>query len=324
MVLQTLRYQVVPGWEQLPPGFTHRDCVGVAVDSKDNVYLFTRDQPRVIVYDRSGTFIRSFGEGFFTDRTHGITIGPDDSLYCVDEGVHCVYKMTPTGEVLLTIGNKGTAAETGYDGTLDSITGGGPFNRPTNVAIAPNGDLYVSDGYGNCKIHRFSATGEHIQSWGEPGTDPGQFFLPHGVAVAADGRVFVADRESDRVQIFTPDGQFIEEWTDVQRPTNVRIGNDGRVYVSELWWRVGMHSYTHGDITQDMPARVSVFDPTGHLLARWGGPDRTAAGKFIAPHDLCVDSHGDVYVTEVTYTFAGKLGLVPEDAHTFQKFALQG
>lgn len=322
------RYQFVEGWEQLPAGFTHRDCVGVSVDSRDNIYLFTRDEPRLIVYDRGGRFLRSWGEGFFTDRTHGVTVGPDDSVYCVDEGNHCLYKFSPTGELLLTIGTrgvnaKGEAVATGYDGTLESITGGPHFNRPTNVAVAPNGDLYVSDGYGNCKVHHFSAAGEHIRSWGNPGTGPGQLNLPHGIAVAPDGRVLVADRENDRIQWFTPDGRYLEAWTDVQRPTNLALDGAGNVYVSELWWRIGQRSQVHGDIVDDKPGRVSVFDPAGRLLARWGGPDRTAPGSFIAPHDVAVDSRGDVYVAEVTHTFAGRAGLVPPDSHTFQKFAQQ-
>ena len=326
--IQTLRYRVVDGWEQLPATFTHLDCVGVDVDSRDNVYLFTRNQPRVIVYRRDGTFLRSWGEGFFTDRTHGITIGPDDSVYCVDEGVHCLYKMTPAGELLQTIGTegigkKGVAGQTGYDGTLESIRGGPHFNRPTNLAIAPNGDLYVSDGYGNCKVHRFSAAGEHIQSWGNPGTGPGQFNLPHGVAVTADGRVIVADRENDRLQFFSPTGEFLTQWTDVQRPTNVDVDREGRIYVSELWWRVGQRSQVQGEITRDQFGRVSVFSPDGTLLARWGheGGAPTDAGRLIAPHDVCVDSHGDVYVAEVTNTFAVKPGAVPANSHTFQKFA---
>jgi DNA-binding beta-propeller fold protein YncE len=324
------RYQVIEDWERLPAGFTHRDCVGVDVDSRDNVYLFTRDQPRVIVYDRDGAFLRSWGQrpegapgGLFTPRTHGLTVGPDDTIYCVDEGSHCVYQFTPTGELLRTIGTPGAAADTGYDGTMASIRGGPPFNKPTNLAVAPGGDLYISDGYGNCKIHRFSPTGELIQSWGEPGTGPGQFHLPHGIGVAADGRVLVADRENDRIQVFSPEGRFLEQWTDVQRPTNIRFDREGRVYVSELWWRVGQRSETHGEITEDRPGRVSIFDAEGRLLTRWGSPDRCAPGQFIAPHDIAVDSRGDLYVAEVTHTFAGSAGLVPADAHTFQKFSRQ-
>jgi DNA-binding beta-propeller fold protein YncE len=320
---ENLCYQVIEGWEQLPSGFTHLDCVGVDVDSHDNVYLFTRDQPRVIVYSRDGAYLRSWGEELFTPRTHGLTVGPDDTVYCTDEGRHCIYQFTPTGELLRTIGTPGVAAETGYDGKMASIRGGPPFNKPTNLAVAPNGDLYVSDGYGNCKVHRFSPTGGLIQSWGEPGTGPGGFNLPHGIGVAADGRVFVADRENDRIQIFSSQGQFLEQWTDVQRPTNVRFDREGRVYISELWWRPGQRSQVHGAISEDKPGRVSVFDSAGRLLTRWGGPDRCAPGNFIAPHDLCIDSRGDVYVVEVTHTFAGSAGLVPPDAHTFQKFRRQ-
>lgn len=318
-------YEVLETWEQLPGGFTHQDCVGVGVDTQDNVYLFTRGQSRVLVYSGEGAFLRSWGEDLFTARTHGLTVGPDDRVYCVDEGNHCIYVFTPAGDLLTTIGTPGLAAETGYDGhTMASIRGGPPFNRPTNLAIAPGGDLYVTDGYGNCKVHRFSATGALIQSWGEPGTEPGQFYLPHGLRVAADGRVFVADRENDRLQIFSPDGRFLEQWTDVQRPTNIAIDGTGNVYVAELWWRVGDRSQAHGAIVADQPGRVSIFDASGRLIARWGGPDRCAPGNFVAPHDICVDARGDLYVAEVTHTHGGPTGLIPPDCHTFQKFRYRG
>jgi len=189
------------------------------------------------------------------------------------------------------------------------------------VAIAPNGDLYVCDGYANARIHRFSADGTLIQSWGEPGTAPGQFNLPHDVWVAPDGRVFVADRENDRIQIFSPVGQFLEQWTHVQRPTGLCI-RDGLIYVSELWWILGQRSFRLGKVERDMPGRVSVLDMSGKLLTRFGHEgERTAPGNFIAPHGICADSRGDIYVAEVTHTFAASRGLVPAGSHTFQKFA---
>jgi hypothetical protein len=322
----SLGYSVVEGWEQLPDGWAHLDCVGVDVDAEDNVYLLTREKARLIVYDRQGRFLRSWGEDIFTERTHGLTVSPDGRVYCVDDGAHCVYLFSPTGELLQTIGNKGVASDTGYDGTLQSIRGGPPFNRPTNLAVAPGGDLYVTDGYGNCKVHRFSAKGELIQSWGDPGNGPGQFNLPHGLAVAADGRVLVADRENDRVQIFTPDGKFIGAWTDLQRPTNVRIGSDGLFYVSELWWRLGQVSQVHGETTTDKPGRVSVFDADGKVVTRFGSSSerRAEPGYFVAPHDIAVDSRGDVYVAEVTNTFGVRPGEVPAGTHSFQKFARGG
>jgi hypothetical protein len=321
MVTAAIQYDVVTGWEQLPATFTHLDVVGVDVDSRDRVFVFTRAQPRVIVYAPDGTFLESWGEGFFTERTHGITIAPDDTVYCVDEGAQVVYHFSSKGELLQTIGTVGVASDTGYDGrTLESIRGGGPFNRPTNVAIGPNGDLYVTDGYGNARVHRFSKDGKLIQSWGESGTGPGQFYLVHGICIDSESRVLVADRENDRIQIFDLDGGYREEWTDVQRPTNVCAGSDGLFYVSELWRPVGHKSFTSGVTEVDLPGRVSVLDRTGVVVARWGGPDRCEPGNFVAPHDISVGSRGDLYVAEVTNTFGVRPGLVPADCHTFQKF----
>lgn len=316
------QFEVLEGWEKLPTNYVHKDVDGVATDSRDRVYLLTRGDARVIVYERDGTFVASWGEDIFTPRTHGICIGPDDSVWTVDDGDHTVRKFTPDGKQLLTIGTPGVASDTGYDGkTVQSIKRGGPpFNRPTDAAVAPNGDLYVVDGYGNARVHHFTPSGKLIRSWGEPGTGPGQFHLPHAVFVARDGRVLVADRENDRIQFFSAEGEYLDQWTHVQRPTDIYIDRDELVYVSELWWRVGQSSFVHGPIKYDLPGRLSVLDLKGNVLLRWCSADRCAAGNFIAPHTLCVDSRGDLYVGEVTYTFAVKNGLVPADAHTFQKF----
>jgi DNA-binding beta-propeller fold protein YncE len=136
----------------------------------------------------------------------------------------------------MTLGVMNTPSDTGYDGkNLMTITrGAGPFNRPTNIAVGPKGDLYVPDEYGNCRVHQFSSSGQLKRSWGSPGRGPGEFYLPHGIAVAADGRVFVCDLESDRIQIFSPDGEYLSEWTDIQRPTHIVFDAQGRAYVSEL------------------------------------------------------------------------------------------
>ena len=320
----TLKYEVVEGWEQLPKGYAHRDVAGVAVDSEDRVYLICRGDHPIIAYDRNGKFLDSWGEGQFTYRTHGITVGPDEMLYCTDDGNHTVRKFTPKGKLLMTLGTMDQAADTGYDGkdymTITKPSDG--FNRPTNLAVGPKGDLYVSDGYGNCRVHQFSPTGALKRSWGASGKGPGQFHLPHGIAVDKDGRVYVCDRENDRIQIFSPDGEYLGEWTDTQRPTHLVFDREGRAHVSELWWHKGQTSQRHGPISTPRPGRVSVLDREGRLLARWGGPDATASGSFAAPHGLAVDSRGDVYVSEVTWTFAVSRGLAPEGTHTFQKFAL--
>lgn len=317
------RFQVVQGWEKLPPGYQHQDVDGVAVDSRDRVYLMTRRDARVIVYEQDGSFVASWGEGIFTPRTHGIAVGPDDMVYTVDDGDHTVRKFTPDGKQVMMIGTPGKATDTGYDGkTIASIKRGGPpFNRPTDVAVAPDGEIYVCDGYGNARVHRFTAEGKLLQSWGEPGNGPGEFHLPHGIGVSPDKRVFVTDRENDRLQIFSRDGKFLDMWTHLQRPTDISFDKEGRVYVSELWWRLGQSSFTNGKIKWDLPGGVRVLDLQGNLLLHWCSADREAPGNFVAPHTICVDSRGDLYVGEVTWTFGVSRGGVREDAHTFQKFA---
>jgi DNA-binding beta-propeller fold protein YncE len=323
---EALSYSVVPGWEQLPAGWEHIDVAGAAVDSEDRVFLICRGDHPIIIYDRDGKFVKSWGEGQFSFRTHGITIGSDDMVYCTDDDDHTVRKYTPDGELIFKLGISGTPSDTGYvPGKLDTITKpAGPFNRPTNLAVAPNGDLYISDGYGNCRIHRFSPKGELKQSWGTPGGGPGEFHLPHGIAASSDGRIWVCDRENDRIQIFSPDGEYLSEWTDVQRPTQIYIDAKGIAYVSELWWRPGQKSYRFGDQTVSRPPRVSVFNIDGTLLSRFGASENMAAeGALVAPHGICADSRGDIYVPEVTDTFGVKPGCVPSDTHTFQKFVRQ-
>ncbi len=321
-VASVTRYEVVEGWEELPAGYEHRDVAGVAVDAEDRVFLICRGDHPVMVYDPKGKFLRSWGEGQFTYRTHGITIGPDNSVYCTDDGNHTVRKFTPDGKLLMTLGTLNTPSDTGYDGkdTLSIKRPAGPFNRPTNLAIGPRGDLYVSDGYGNCRVHQFSPAGELRRSWGVPGGGPGQFCLPHGIAVASDGRVFVCDRENDRIQIFSPDGEYLAEWTDTQRPTHVVFDGQGRAYVSELWWHTGQTSQRHGPISEARYGRVSVYDRDGRVLSRWGSADACAPGSFAAPHGIAVDSTGAIYVSEVTWTCAVSRGHAPAGCHTFQKF----
>lgn len=327
-------YELVEDWEQLPAGYSHPDVAAVAVDPNGRVYLFCRAEHPVQVYERDGRFVRSWGEGIFSMRAHGITIAPDGSVWFIDEGEHTARKFTPDGELLLTLGTRGRPSETGYDGkTVASIARGGPpFNRPTNLAAAANGDLFVTDGYGNARVHRFSAKGELLLSWGEPGTGPGEFMLPHGIAVHRDGRVFVADRENDRIQIFSPDGEFLSEWTDVQRPTQLVFDAQGRAIVAELTWRAGSTSFRNGPVAKHLPSRVSILDANGVVLARlgdqgpldpkWGAADPCLPGNFCAPHGLAIDTNGDLYVAEVTATIGVRPGLVRADCHTLQKFAL--
>src|SRR4029453_442227 len=252
-------YSVVEGWEQLPAGFEHRDVAGVAGDGEDRGFLISRGDNPVLVSDPKGTSVRSWGEGDFTSRTHGISVGPDGTVYCTDDGNHTVRRFTPEGKLLMTLGTLNTPSDTGCDGkdTKTVSKPGAPFNRPTNLAVGPKGDLYVSDGYGNCRVHQFSPTGTLKRSWGVPGQGPGQFLLPHGLAVPADGRVFGGDRENDRLQIFSPHGENLTEWTDTPRPTHLVFDAAGRAHVSELWWQPGQTSPRYGPAGSIRSGRVS-------------------------------------------------------------------
>ena len=316
------RYEVTEGWEQLPAGWSHGDVAGVATDSRDRVYVFNRSEHPLIVYDRDGRFLGSWGEGVFT-RPHGITITADDTLYLADDTDHTVRKFTTDGRLLQTLGTPNQPSDTGYQVGTDLQTikrGSGPFNRPTRLSLAPSGELYVSDGYGNARVHRFAATGELIQSWGEPGTGPGQFNLPHSVWAHTDGRVFVCDRENDRIQIFSPSGEFLEAWTNVTRPGDLFIDADDRVYVGEMSWLEGARSLAGREWPETRDAQLRVRDIEGNVLAQWGGPDPCAWGNFSSPHGLWVDRHGDIYVAEVTHTALSRTGQYHAGCHSLQKF----
>ena len=163
------RYEVVEGWGDLPPGWLYGDVGAVGVDSKDNVYVFNRGPHPMIVFDREGRFLRSWGEGVFS-RAHGLHIGPDDALYLTDDGDHTVRKCTPDGKVLLTIG---------IPGRPSAFISGLPFHRCTHTALSRRGDIYVADGYGNSRVHKFSPDGNLELSWGGPGSDPGEFNIVH-------------------------------------------------------------------------------------------------------------------------------------------------
>jgi hypothetical protein len=231
------RYEVIDNWAKLPPGREfNADVAAVGVDAQDRVYAFNRGQHPMVVFDRDGNFLRSWGEGLF-HRAHGVHVAPDDTIWLTDDGDHTVRHCTLDGKVLLTIGVPGKPAP---------YMSGEPFHRCTHTALSPAGDLYVSDGYGNSRVHKYAPNGTRLFSWGEPGTDPGQFNIAHNICCDQDGWVYVADRENHRVQVFDGQGRFETQWSNMHRPSGLYLhhGGDPRFYVGEIG--AGM-AVKHGD-----------------------------------------------------------------------------
>lgn len=294
-------------WGHLPAGWSFREATAVAVNSEDKVYVFNRGKHPIIVFDSNGSFLYSWGEGIFT-IPHGIAIGTDDSVYCVDAGDHTVRKFTPYGDLLMTLGSPGKASR-----KLSGI----PFNRPTHVAVnKQTGDLFVSDGYGNPTIHRYSQDGDYLASWGTSGTDPGQFNIPHNIAIDDTGMVYVADRENRRIQIFDPDGNFHSQWGNLSRAAAICLDNDKRLaYVGEYF--AGIDSNSSG---LNLGPRITVLDLNGSVLARIGDrPPGDDAGQFYSPHAISVDSNGAIYVAEVSWSDYGQSMDPPRELRSLQK-----
>ena len=302
-------YEELAEWAKLPDGWGFKEVVDVVVDSQNRVYAFDRGEHPLTVFERDGTFLTSWGEGLFT-RPHGVSIRTEAShgevIYCVDDEGHWIGKFTLEGALLMSIGRRNEPAP---------AQSGEPFNRPTKVAFDPKtSDLYITDGYGNARVHKYSTEGAHLASWGDYGTDPGQFNLPHSVGTDSQGRVYIADRESHRIQIFDDQGNYLEQWSNMHRPCGLHISDD-LVYVGQM--------PTNLPVNSDYPnlgACVTIHDRSGRRLARLGDIRcGEAPGQFIAPHGLALDSHGDIYVGEVSWTTFGQTLDPPRPVRSLRK-----
>jgi DNA-binding beta-propeller fold protein YncE len=286
-------YALEPEWARLPPGLCIGDAAGVAVDQDDRVYIFNRSAHPMIVLDREGRFLRSWGQGIFT-RPHGVDIGRDGYVYCTDDGDHTVRQFTPEGTLIWEMGVPGRSAEP---------MSGRPFNRCTHTALSPGGDIYVSDGYGNAHVHKFSADGTHLCTWGGRGSGPGQFDLPHNICCDAEGWVYVADRENNRVQIFDGDGRFETQWTGLQRPCAmcIQVRSPGQVFIGEL-----APFRPAAELDPRQGPRITILTRQGDIADQVGGErPGTAPTQFIAPHGIAVDSGGNIFLGEVAHAAWG-------------------
>jgi DNA-binding beta-propeller fold protein YncE len=284
------KYRMVENWAKLPDGWSFKEVAAVATDRNDNVYVFSRGEHPMMVFDRDGNFLKSWGEGLWP-RAHGLHMGPDDSLYLTDDGAHCVRKCTLDGKILMEIGIPGKPAP---------YMSGEPFHRCTHTALSPKGEIYVSDGYGNARVHKFSPDGKLLMSWGEPGSGPGEFNIVHNICTDADGWVFVADRENHRVQVFDGNGRYEAQWNNLHRPCGLYMpyAHQPLCYVGELGPGMAVNKES-----PNLGPRLSICDHQGRVLTRIGdqhaGLGPTA---FLAPHGVAVDSRGDVYIGEVAWT----------------------
>lgn len=250
-------YEVLWPFRTIPSGMKLGSVSHVAVDSRDRVYLYQRKNPPILVFDAEGEMIDSWGDDLLVDG-HGIYVTGDDKIFAVARGVHEVIKFNVEGEIILRIGNR------------ERPLWGAPFNHPTDIAVSPSGEIYVSDGYGNARVHKFSPKGELLLSWGSPGRKPGEFHTPHGIWVDNEEMVYVADRDNNRVQIFNAEGIYLTSWTDFFHPMDIFMDSNGAFYVT------------------DQTPRLTVLNSEGELLSRGFAPD--------VGHGIWGNSRGDLYL----------------------------
>ena len=270
MTTTNFNYEVVENWALGPQGHAMGGVVpAAAADAQGRVFIARRAPPALLVYTRDGTYLETWGADLLTNP-HLLWIDDQDQVYAADIDSHTIRCFDPQGKLVQTWGTPGTP------GVPDQ-----PFNKPTKAMRGPSGDLYVSDGYGQFRIHRFDTEGKLLHSWGAEGPGPGQFALPHSLWVDRHERVWVADRENSRIQRFDAEGNYLDEWTNVERPMDIFITPDDTVFVAED------------------TSRVSIYNLQGELLARWG-EDGSAPGQFAdAPHSIWVDDEGSIYIGEV-------------------------
>ncbi len=265
-------YELNRDFPKLPKGETFGVISRVATDTQDRLYVFQRKDPPVLVFDRDGKYLGCWGIGAVKEA-HGMKI-VDDVVYTTDRPDSVAVAFTLDGRPLLVLGRRGVHSDTGCEKSpYIVLRAAGPFNHPTEMMPHPNGDIYVTDGYRNCRVHRFTRDGRLVKSWGTPGKAEGEFHLPHGLAIDPDGKLYVADRSNKRVQIFSPDGDFIGMWTGMGGPNDITRARDGTFYIAE-------------QEDGDKPAYICVRDAKGQVLTR-------LESRHI--HGVGVDSRGDIY-----------------------------
>src|SRR5262245_14651047 len=259
---EKIEFVPAEGFPRVPAGVTLERCSAVAVDGRDQVYLFHRGKSPILCFDRDGRFVRAWGDELIK-APHGIRIDGDGNVWTTDTGHHLVLKFSPQGKLQLSLG---TADKPG--------TGLDQFDRPTDVAFGASGEVFIADGYGNSRVMEFDARGKFVKTWGQRGTGPGEFNLPHCIRVDSQKRILVGDRENKRIQIFDGEGKVLEIWKGFA-PYGLEIDRDGTIFVADV-----------------LANRILQIDDKGGIVHSWGG-EGSEPGKFKAPHMLATDSQGN-------------------------------
>ena len=285
-----LSYVVDPDWPQRPDDLPWGEMPGIAVDPQDNVYVFTRAEPPVQVYDRQGRFLRAWGKGL-VGSAHHLRIDHEGFVWTTDVDWHIVRKFSPEGQLLLTLG---TPQVPGRDGKH--------FDMPTDVAIASTGDIFVADGYGNARIVRFDSKGNYLGEWGQLGSQPGQFSIPHALVRDSQDRLYVADRNNARIQVFDTQGRLLDVWADLVVPWGLYMTKDDQLWVcgsSPMTWRPE-------DQALGVPPKDQLFfrfDTQGRLRQLWAVPKGIDGlerpGELNWVHCLALDSQGNLYAGDI-------------------------
>ena len=270
-----LGYRPVPIKLSLPEGWSLGAPSSVAIDSRGHLIVFNRGAHPIVAFDRDGAFVRAIGEGAYA-RPHGMRLDRDGNIWTVDDRGHTVTKLSPDGKVLLQLGVRDKPGE------WDEATQSRLFNQPTDVAIAPSGDIFVTQGHGMSvpRVLRFDRTGRFITSWGGAGTEPGRFDIAHSIVVDAKGLVYVADRQNRRVQIFDADGRFIREWKFAGLPCGLYIGGDGEMY-----------------LLTGFAGQILKLGPDGKAVAATGQPGK-GLGEFGEAHFMVIGPDKTIYVAD--------------------------
>jgi DNA-binding beta-propeller fold protein YncE len=265
--IPNLNYEAVPDFFQLPTGEHFVEVAGVAVNSKGHIYVFHRGKHPLMEFDANGKYLRSIADDLFV-TAHTVRVDAKDNIWTTDVGAHVVLKLSPEGHVLLSLGRMRTPG----DDVLH-------FNQPTDVALDREGNIYVADGEGNSRVLKFNKFGNPILGWGMKGSGPGQFDLPHSIAIDGD-LVYVGDRENARIEIFDLNGRYLHEWK-VGHPFGLFITPDHFIYMSDA-----------------IAGRIFKINRDGKVVGALDGPPPDQARHF-DPHSLAIGKDNSIFTAEV-------------------------